>query len=1064
MSDKLYPQSLVNLLNEVLFQLNHKQDVLGLPFSQIFIPGNHQNMKMIRYEQALASPFGMAAGPHTQLAQNIVAGWLMGARYIELKTIQTLDELKVNKPCIDMQDEGYNCEWSQELKIEQSYNEYLNAWILIHIIMHKMNWDKNIDTIFNMSVGYDMQGILYENVQRFFNKMANCSLELNEKLNEIKVLYPDIDEVDIPSCISNNITLSTMHGCPSNEIEEISEYLIREKKLHTTIKLNPTLLGKEALIEILNKDLQYPIEVPVEAFAHDIKYDEAVKIIRNLKQLSAENDLQFAVKLTNTLEVVNKRGVLPEEMNYMSGRALHPISVALAAKLQDEFRGQLDISFSAGADAFNLVPLIKSGLFPVTVSSDLLKPGAYGRLYQYSQNISDSINSIHFDKYNDNEQAKQLVFLKEYAKNVLDNRRYKYELFESKNIKSNKSLGHFDCIEAPCMQACPTEQDIPDYLYWASKGDFNKALDVIYQKNPMPQTLGLVCEHGCQTKCTRINYDDVLRIRDIKEFIATHGIASEVSAKAYNGIDIAIIGAGPSGLSAAWFLALEGCKVKIFEKNNRAGGMPHTVIPEFRLPHIALENDIERILGIGVEIEYNHIVDETELQNLLQNHHYVYLAGGAPQSKKLNINGEQYPVIIDPLKYLSDFKQGKSKDSFLNILVVGGGNTAIDVARAAKHLQNQNGEVRIIYRRGIEQMPAEAQEIKDAIAEGVQIMELLSPVEIVREEQQYILLVQKMKLSEKTDADGRRRIEATNDKLIRIEADCIIPAIGQKSAKWPFNMNYIQNLHEYSPLIKLYIGGDAGRGASSIVQAVGDGRIFAEHIIRIEDLVINEFRSEIQIKKENREHLEQRSIRIESLYPKSLENISQKEAIEEASRCLQCDEYCNICVSVCPNRANRHYQLEPKTYFYQNIFVKGDSFRLSDEKQLKILQNNQVYNIADYCNECGNCSTFCPTSGDPYKDKPQIHLSRESFDKADRGYFYINGMMWCKNGTEITQFLFEGGKFYYEDNRIEVVLASDSLKILDVFIKEKGDYYIELNPIVEMKIFYESVFNKHHLD
>ncbi|NOR86452.1 MAG: NAD(P)-binding protein, partial [Bacteroidales bacterium] len=660
MSDKFFPQDLGALLKEILIQLDQTQDILGIPYNQIFNPLLHPQLKMNRYDQIMATPFGLAAGPHSQLARNIISGWLMGARYIELKTIQTLDELEVQKPCIDMQDEGYNCEWSQELKIDQSFHEYLNAWIAIHVINHKMGWGADIETIFNMSIGYNMQGVLKENVQWYLNKMTDCSFELEEKKNQIRDIYPQIDEVSISTKISDNITLSTMHGCPPDEIEQISEYLINEKKFHTTVKLNPTLLGNLKLRSILNDQLSYPVDVPDEAFIHDIKYSDAVSLIQNLSSLSDKQGLQFAVKLTNTLEVNNKKGILPEDMVYMSGRALHPIAISLAKKLQKEFHGKLDISFSAGADAFNLVSIVECGLFPVTVSSDLLKPGGYGRLKQYYESLSEHFTSPNnFDKTEDIFQLKQMDYLSKYAQDVLLDDRYKYMIFESKNIKSDRKLGKFDCIAAPCMDACPTEQDIPDYLYWASQGDFDSALDVIYQKNPLPRTLGLVCEHGCQTKCTRVNYDTTLRIRDIKEFIATHGTASDVQAKPSNGIKIAIIGAGPSGLSAAWFLALEGCEVEIFEKSDRAGGMPQSVIPDFRLNREALQNDIDRILNIGVNIHYNQEIDKVGIENLVQNFNYIYMAGGAANSKLMQIPGEDASICLDPLQFLSDYKTGE---------------------------------------------------------------------------------------------------------------------------------------------------------------------------------------------------------------------------------------------------------------------------------------------------------------------------------------------------------------------------------------------------------------------
>ncbi len=228
---------------------------------------------------------------------------------------------------------------------------------LIHVLKHKFGWDMSeAGFIFNLSVGYDLKGILNENVQWFFDKMNNCSQELEEKIKTLKPLYPAIDEIKIPSRLSDNITLSTMHGCPPDEIERIGKYLIEERHLHTAIKLNPTLLGSEELRYLLNEKLGYEIKIPDEAFEHDLKYHEALSMINSLSKLADENNVEFGLKLTNTLESLNSTNWLPgkEKMVYTSGRALHPITINLAEKLQKDFNGELDISFSAGVDAFNV--------------------------------------------------------------------------------------------------------------------------------------------------------------------------------------------------------------------------------------------------------------------------------------------------------------------------------------------------------------------------------------------------------------------------------------------------------------------------------------------------------------------------------------------------------------------------------------------------------------------------------------------------------------------------------------------------------------------------------------
>ena len=363
MTDKFFPISIKQLLNIVLKEYDQSYSIFGIPEELFFNPSKSNQLKQSQFNQSIDSPLGIAAGPHSQMAQNIIAAWLMGARYIELKTIQTLDELEIAKPCIDMQDEGYNCEWSQELKIKESFNEYLNAWIIIHILNHKFGFGDKINTIFNMSVGYNLKGILQDNVQWFFEKMNNCSIELKERIEKIKEIYPEIESINIPTQISDNITLSTMHGCPANEIEDIAKYLLEEKNLHTYVKLNPTLLGHELLRKILNDKLNFKTNVPDIAFEHDLKYPDALLIIRSLLDTAQKKNLHFGLKLTNTLESVNNKDVFDKDvdMMYMSGRSLHPISINVAKKLQNEFKGELQLSFSAGADAFNISDILNCG-------------------------------------------------------------------------------------------------------------------------------------------------------------------------------------------------------------------------------------------------------------------------------------------------------------------------------------------------------------------------------------------------------------------------------------------------------------------------------------------------------------------------------------------------------------------------------------------------------------------------------------------------------------------------------------------------------------------------------
>ncbi len=313
MSDKMNPLPFAVLLRWILTELEQNQSIFGLPRALFHTPRRDSPYALALYGQHLATPIGPAAGPHTQLAQNIVCAWLCGGRFIELKTVQIMDELEIPRPCIDLADEGYNVEWSQELKLEQSASEYVKAWALIHVLRRLLGWeDVPLGTIFNMSVGYNLEGIQHPRMTRFMDTLADASEELAAIQEALGTQFPQFANLPIPAQVTNNVTLSTMHGCPPDEIERIARYLLEERGLHTTVKLNPTLLGKDEVRRILHDELGFTeITIPDRVFEHDLQYGRAVELIRSLKQVAAARGLVFGVKLSNTLAMANHRGVLP---------------------------------------------------------------------------------------------------------------------------------------------------------------------------------------------------------------------------------------------------------------------------------------------------------------------------------------------------------------------------------------------------------------------------------------------------------------------------------------------------------------------------------------------------------------------------------------------------------------------------------------------------------------------------------------------------------------------------------------------------------------------------------
>lgn len=1017
-TDRFTPLDAATLLRWMQHDLPNKQ-LFGIDRELFFMPKPDDPFRMERYGKVLETPLGVAAGPHTQLAQNILSAWLCGARYIELKTVQVLDELNVAKPCIDMADEGYNCEWSQELKLDQSFEEYLKAFVLLYVLRDMLNLPveaepgKGPGFIFNMSAGYNLEGIKSPAVQRFLDRMENAEEDVKRIKAGLAPLYPAIEKMPIPARLSDNLTVSTMHGCPPDEVESIGRYFITERKYNTTIKLNPTLLGPERLRDILNTQLGYDVCVPDEAFGHDLKYNDGVAIIRNLAAAAETAGVAFGLKLTNTLETANEKQNLPrsEGMVYMSGRSLHPISINLAERLQQEFDGKLDIAFSAGVDTFNVADTLACGLRPITMSSDILKPGGYGRLHQYLDTLRAEMRKAGAHTIAEWEKSRSPIAgnpgfanLVSYAAAVLGKRsRYHKERFPYVSVKTERPLPRFDCAAAPCMSGCPAEQDIPRYLDAVARGDFELAWRVITATNPFPNVQGMACNHQCQSRCTRINYDKPLMIREVKRFVAEKmaEAASGVPA-AQTGKRAAVIGAGPAGLSCARFLAAQGVEVHLYEEKPVLGGMAGDAIPAFRLTGDSLRRDIDAILKLGVRLHKDTPVDAALFDTLAEENDAVYIAVGAQESLPLGIPGEDAAGVLDQLSFLSAVRRCEPTGIGSHAVVIGAGNSAMDCARAARRLVGENGSVTIAYRRTRKEMPADIEEIEAALDEGVRIVELCAPEEVLADGGRVSgLRCRRMRLV--PDPDGGRPRPVPTDETFTLSADTLIVSIGQrvKAGFLPDAMTLKADPHtSQTSLPNVFAGGDAVRGAATLINAVADGRHAAETILARLGLSAqaatatpsDERRPDLdglRIRQATRvmgPALPERSPEDRLDFDPAIRTLTEEEAMDESRRCLQCDLVCNVCTTVCPNRANVALLSLPMPHPVQVAVRDGDGVRVETLSNRRLEQSYQIVNIADACNECGNCATFCPSAGAPYRDKPRIHLSRESFDNAPDGY------------------------------------------------------------------------------
>lgn len=391
MKDIMVPMSFEKLIRQCLQEYKTKKTL----FDVKTIVTADKNKKMEFCGRELESPLGVAAGPHTQLAQNIVACYAGGGRFIELKTVQHMygEELGIQKPCIRANDEGYNVEWSSELHPLEAMDEYIRAWFAVKVAAKEFDLGDPEAVQFNMSVGYDLAGIQKESVDSFLNGLNDASetktfKECRQYLLDNLHMFEKVDAEFINSIsahICNTVTLSTMHGCPADEIEKIAGYLIEEKGFNTFIKCNPTLLGYDYVTKIM-EDMGYDyLSIDKHQFEIDLKFDQAVKMINNLIELSRKKGVTFGVKLCNTMPVNIKQRELPGNTMYMSGKSLYPLAISLAKILGEAVGEGLEISFSGGADKNNIEEIFRAGIYPITVCTTLLQPTGYeklGKLYE----------------------------------------------------------------------------------------------------------------------------------------------------------------------------------------------------------------------------------------------------------------------------------------------------------------------------------------------------------------------------------------------------------------------------------------------------------------------------------------------------------------------------------------------------------------------------------------------------------------------------------------------------------------------------------------------------------
>lgn len=510
---------------------------------------------------------------------------------------------------------------------------------------------------------------------------------------------------------------------------------------------------------------------------------------------------------------------------------------------------------------------------------------------------------------------------------------------------------------SPCSTACPAGEDIARIEMLITQGAFKEAWETILRENPLPGVCGRVCYHPCEGRCNRREFDTSIAVHTMERFLADTAARNETKPTLKRlppkGKRVAIIGSGPAGLSAAWFLNMLGYDSEIFEAMPEAGGLLRWGIPAYRLPATVLSNEIARLENQGVRIRVGETVSASRFEELKTSYDAVFLGCGYWRNRTLNIPGESGRGVEDGLSFLRELRQGVKPDVMGVSAVIGGGNTAIDVARSIIRL---GGRAVIVYRRRREDMPAFDEEIGSALEEGVELRELLAPVQITAKGSDCILTVQQMKV-EGLDRDGRGRIVTDGTSPVEISVQRVFVATGAAAAEtWhepppaaeagghhtaplPLHLSHC-TIHQEQHGTPIIYGGDLTNTDKNVTQAIASGK--------------------------------QAAMALDTFFQ------SGADAVRERLAACLVGEGPSLSMEIYMNGPRKerkphivsyqeintdYFQFEPRVIQPRLLIEERNSS--FDEIELKISANTAMREAGrcfncGICNDCDNCYLFCP--------------------------------------------------------------------------------------------------------
>ncbi len=911
------------------------------------------------------SALGIAAGPHTQTAQGLAAGYVAGARVFEIPSPWAGDgtsagsQIKVGRAVLHRAGMG-EADW------EGRRDETVRGAFFIRLLARELGLGAPEGAVFLLDVS-GAREVLAGRYAPYLDGLADASgLEVWGQCRDAALRHLDLaSNLDkgyvegISPQISRWVSLAVRPGDTVDDVIGAGEALLDSGR-SVFLKIDGSFLEKARIAELLDALGE---GCQGDEGRRPLTWPQAVEAAKALREAAARRGLSFGLNLSGAVAV--------ERGRWLTGPVSAQAGLALAELACRDLPGVAAV-YAGGVDAFSVKSLVNAGLGPVLAGTTLLKPGGFLRLKQMAKQVAAAEGASRPD-------GRQLAALRE---ETWDKALREAEgPFLWKKLPGRAPM--LDCFTAPCAGGCPFGLDVTGYLRLMSDGRFRDALQVILDRDPLPNITGAICPAPCQSHCTRLFYDEAIDIRGSEGYCAQAAwqdlLPRLEPAPPLVGQRVAVIGGGPAGMAAAFLLARRGVPVTLFEQHDKLGGAVARYIPEFRVSRRDIDRDSRLLRLMGVDVRLNTCVRSAEEVRRMGYSH-VLVAIGASVPALAVLEGKQ---PVDALTYLA---QRKGEDEVLRqpgqVVVLGDGDTAMDVARVALRC---GGGVTVVSAHGLSHMRAQRGTYQAALAEGAGF--LFGYRAVVWDGERVVL--EEVHTGERVEKPAGLVVAALGAAVDGAQLTRHGAALDSRG------LPVVSDTLETSAK-GVYVLGDARRGPGNVAQAIADAH-------RVVDAILGAAPPHPHT-----------AGRRGSAMGKKGKLTKKGEVSAECDRCLGCSTVCEGCVDVCPSRANLPISVPTR-------------------------RKPQILHLDALCRRCGVCAGACPFETAPYLEKFTLFETLEGFENSENPGFVVVDFLSRKVRVRL------GG--HVQDvslRRVECDLPSEARELMEtIFI----DYPYLLDPL-----------------